>query len=102
MAEPMGSDAKAADELLPLVYEELRKLASCRMANEAPGQTLQAMALAHEAWLRLTGRQNQKWDGCGDFFAPPRKQCAAFLSTKPAARGRCLMVVNCTEPKLIL
>lgn len=48
-------DAKAADELLPLVYEELRKLAASRMAREAPGQTLQPTALVHEAWLRLAG-----------------------------------------------
>ena len=48
-------DARAADELLPLVYEELRKLAARRMANESPGQTLQPTALVHEAWLRLVG-----------------------------------------------
>jgi RNA polymerase sigma factor (TIGR02999 family) len=50
-------DAKAAEELLPLVYEELRKLAAYRMANEAVGQTLQATALVHEAWLRLVGKE---------------------------------------------
>ncbi len=59
----------AADELLPLVYEELRKLAAHRMANEAPGQTLQPTALVHEAWLRLTGNGNTKWDGRGHFFS---------------------------------
>ena len=48
-------DAKAADELLPLVYEELRRLAAHKMANEAPGHTLQPTALVHEAWLRLVG-----------------------------------------------
>src|SRR5690348_10827106 len=48
-------DAKAADALLPLVYDELRKLAAARMANEAPGHTLQPTALVHEAWLRLAG-----------------------------------------------
>jgi len=62
-------DAKAADELLPLVYEELRRLAAHRMANEAPGQTLQPTALVHEAWLRLTGNENKKWDGRAHFFA---------------------------------
>ena len=50
-----GGDAKAAGDLLPLVYEELRKLAATRMANESPNQTLQPTALVHEAWLRLTG-----------------------------------------------
>lgn len=59
-------DAKAADELLPLVYEELRKLAAGRLAHEAPGQTLQATALVHEAWLRLAGEE--KWDGRAHFF----------------------------------
>ena len=61
--------ADAAEELLPLVYEELRKLAAVRMANEAPGQTLQPTALVHEAWLRLTGNENVKWDGRAHFFA---------------------------------
>lgn len=48
-------DRQAAEELLPLVYDELRKLAAARMAQEQPGQTLQATALVHEAWMRLTG-----------------------------------------------
>jgi RNA polymerase sigma factor (TIGR02999 family) len=61
-------DPQAADELLPLVYEELRKLAAVRMAQEPAGHTLQATALVHEAWLRLTGEQEQKWDGRGHFF----------------------------------
>lgn len=62
-------DARAADELLPLVYEELRKLASTRMAHERPGQTLQPTALVHEAWLRLAGDPRQQWDSRGHFFA---------------------------------
>ena len=61
-------DARAAGELLPLVYEELRKLAACRMANEAPGQTLQPTALVHEAWLRLTGNEPRQWNGRAHFF----------------------------------
>jgi RNA polymerase sigma factor (TIGR02999 family) len=61
-------DAKAADELLPLVYEELRKLATHKMANEAPGHTLQPTALVHEVWLRLVGTGKQKWNGRGHFF----------------------------------
>jgi len=61
-------NAKAADELLPLVYEELRKLAAHRMANEAPGQTLQPTALVHEAWLRLVGSENPKFEGRAHFF----------------------------------
>jgi RNA polymerase sigma factor (TIGR02999 family) len=62
-------DSKAADELLPLVYEELRKLAASKMANEPAGHTLQATALVHEAWLRLVGDQNPKFAGRAHFFA---------------------------------
>jgi RNA polymerase sigma factor (TIGR02999 family) len=61
-------DGKAANELLPLVYEELRKLAAHRMANEAPGNTLQPTALVHEAWLRLVGSDQQTWQNRAHFF----------------------------------
>src|SRR4051794_21005042 len=61
-------DAHAAEQLLPLVYHELRKLAAERLAQEAPGHTLQATALVHEAYLRLVGGTKQ-WDGRGHFFA---------------------------------
>lgn len=64
-----SGDPKAADELLPLVYEELRKLAANRMARESPGHTLQPTALVHEAWLRLVGAENPKFDGRAHFFA---------------------------------
>ncbi|HXC99408.1 MAG TPA: sigma-70 family RNA polymerase sigma factor [Verrucomicrobiae bacterium] len=63
-----SGDAKAADELLPLVYGELRKLAASKMAHESPNQTLQPTALVHEAWLRLTGNENVKWNGRAHFF----------------------------------
>lgn len=59
----------AADELLPLVYQELRYLAAQKMAHEPPGQTLQATALVHEAYIRLVGAENQDWDSRGHFFA---------------------------------
>ena len=63
-------DPSAATELLPLVYEELRKLAAHRIAKENPGQTLQATALVHEAYLRLVGGDGQQhWDNRGHFFA---------------------------------
>jgi RNA polymerase sigma factor (TIGR02999 family) len=63
-------DPAASDKLLPLVYEELRVLARQRLANEKPGQTLQATALVHEAYLRLVGKDNdQSWDNRGHFFA---------------------------------
>ena len=61
-------DPKAAEELLPLVYDELRKLAAWKMAHEPPGQTLQPTALVHEAWLRLGGADGQPWDNRGHFF----------------------------------
>jgi RNA polymerase sigma factor (TIGR02999 family) len=59
----------AAEELLPLVYDELRRLAAWRLAQERPGQTLQATALVHEAYLRLIGEEDSKWDGRRHFFA---------------------------------
>jgi RNA polymerase sigma factor (TIGR02999 family) len=62
-------DRQAADLLLPLVYNELRRLAAHKMAHEAPGQTLQPTALVHEAWLRLTRDEEVKWDGRTHFFA---------------------------------
>jgi RNA polymerase sigma factor (TIGR02999 family) len=62
-------EARAAEELLPLVYEELRKLAGARMARIPPGQTLQPTALVHEAWLRLVGSDQERWNSRGHFFA---------------------------------
>jgi len=63
-----GGDPRASDELLPLVYEELRLLAAQKMAQERPGQTLQATALVHEAYVRLVEGQNQDWNSRGHFF----------------------------------
>jgi RNA polymerase sigma factor (TIGR02999 family) len=62
-------DPRAARELLPLVYEELRRLAARRVAGEAPGQTLQATALVHEAYLRLVGSEPPSWNSQGHFFS---------------------------------
>ena len=62
-------DVKAANELLPLVYEELRRLAAQKMSQERPGQTLQATALVHEAYLRLVGLEDRNWSGRTHFFA---------------------------------
>jgi RNA polymerase sigma factor (TIGR02999 family) len=61
-------DGRATDELLPLVYEELRLLAAQKLSQEQPDQTLQATALAHEAYLRLVGAQDKSWDNKGHFF----------------------------------
>ena len=63
-----SGDAKAADQLLPLVYDELRKLAAHKMVNESPGQTLQPTALVHEAWLRLVGSEQRTWQNRAHFF----------------------------------
>ena len=65
-----SGDRHAAEKLLPLVYDELRKLAAVKLAHEKPGQTLQATALVHEAYIRLVGGDdNQQWDSRGHFFA---------------------------------
>jgi len=78
----------AADELLPLVYEELRKLAAHKMAGEAPGQTLQPTALVHEAWLRLTGAENKSWDSRGHFFAAAAEAMRRILIERARAKRR--------------
>jgi RNA polymerase sigma factor (TIGR02999 family) len=70
LAAMVNGDAKAANQLLPLIYDELRKLASQKLAQEKPGQTLQATALVHEAYLRVVGADaEQPWDSRGHFFA---------------------------------
>jgi RNA polymerase sigma factor (TIGR02999 family) len=70
LSQVQAGDATAAERLLPLVYDELRRLAAAKMAQENPGQTLQATALVHEAYLRLVNAKNpQQWDGRGHFFA---------------------------------
>ena len=62
-------DTRAVDKLLPLVYQELRQLATRKLAQESSGQTLQATALVHEAYIRLIGSEEQKWDSSRHFFA---------------------------------
>jgi RNA polymerase sigma factor (TIGR02999 family) len=70
LSQLAAGDAAASEELLPLVYEELRKLAAQRLTQERPGQTLQATALVHEAYLRLVDTETQqRWDSRGHFFA---------------------------------
>jgi RNA polymerase sigma factor (TIGR02999 family) len=68
-AEITGGNRAASEELLPLVYEDLRRLARARMARLKPGQTLQPTALVHEVYLRLVGGQDQGWENRGHFFA---------------------------------
>jgi len=73
------SEALAANELLTLVYEELRRVAAAKMALEAPGQTLQATALVHEAWLRLTGDERRRWNDRTHFFATAAETMRCIL-----------------------
>jgi len=75
-------DAAAAGELLPLVYEELRRLAASKMAQEKPGQTLQPTALVHEAWLRLAGSNRQQWRGRSHFFGAAAEAMRRILIDK--------------------
>jgi RNA polymerase sigma factor (TIGR02999 family) len=75
-------DPRAADELLPLVYEELRKLAGAKMAGEAPNQTLQPTALVHEAWLRLVGNGEAKFANRSHFFAAAAEAMRRILIEK--------------------
>ena len=81
-------DPKAADELLPLVYEELRHLAAHKMANEVPGQTLQPTALVHEVWLRLGGDQQPHWQNRAHFFAAAGEAMRRILIEKARRRQR--------------
>jgi RNA polymerase sigma factor (TIGR02999 family) len=82
-------DPSASDKLLPLVYEELRVLARQRLANEKPGQTLQATALVHEAYLRLVGKVNdQSWDNRGHFFAAAAEAMRRILVDNARNKAR--------------
>jgi RNA polymerase sigma factor (TIGR02999 family) len=84
--EAVGAgDPKAAEELLPLVYEELRRLAAARMAGESGTQTLQPTALVHEAWLRLVGSKASEWKGRSYFFAAAAEAMRRIL----IERARC-------------
>ncbi len=82
-------DRKAAEELLLLVYDELRNLAARKLAAEAPGQTLQATALVHEAWLRLSGpsQQGQQWNGRRHFFGAAAEAMRRILVDRARRKG---------------
>jgi RNA polymerase sigma factor (TIGR02999 family) len=81
-----ASDPQPASELLPLVYEELRKLAAHKMAGETPGQTLQATALVHEAWLRLGGDRQPAWQNQAHFFAAAAEAMRRILVDRARRR----------------
>jgi RNA polymerase sigma factor (TIGR02999 family) len=85
-------DGRAADELLPLVYEELRRLAASRLAQEAAGHTLQATALVHEAWLRLVGQgdpeRRPEWNGRAHFFGAAAEAMRRILVERARKKAR--------------
>ncbi len=83
-------EKEASAELLPLVYEELRRLAQAKLAHEQPGHTLQATALVHEAWLRLVGPAGEErdWDTRGHFFAAAAESMRRILVESARRRGR--------------
>src|SRR5437868_15300301 len=82
-------DPRAAEKLLPLVYDELRKLAAQKLAQEKPGHTLQATALVHEAYLRLVdGKNAQRWDSRGHFFAAAAEAIRRILVEKARRKQR--------------
>ena len=91
-------DPKAAEELLPLLYDELRNLAARKMAHEAPGHTLQPTALVHEAWLKISRTDQQVWNGRQHFFAAAAEAMRRILvdrarrrhTAKRGADGFCL------------
>jgi RNA polymerase sigma factor (TIGR02999 family) len=103
-----SGDQQASEELLPLVYNELRKLAAARMAHERPDQTLQATALVHEAYLRLVGSaENEGWESRGHFFVAAAEAMRRILVEQarrkkgPKAGGQHQRIeLSCAEPIL--
>jgi RNA polymerase sigma factor (TIGR02999 family) len=81
-------ELNATEKLLPLVYDELRRLAAAKLAQERPGQTLQATALVHEAYLRMLGPENPGWDGRGHFFAAAAEAMRRILVERARRAGR--------------
>jgi RNA polymerase sigma factor (TIGR02999 family) len=83
-----GGDAKATEDLLPLLYEELRILAAQKLSHEPAGQTLQATALVHEAYLRLVGDEPRNWNSRGHFFAAAAEAMRRILVENARRKGR--------------
>jgi RNA polymerase sigma factor (TIGR02999 family) len=88
LAHGDAGDPQAAEQLLPLVYDELRKLAAQKLVQERPGQTLQATALVHEAYVRLVdAKQAQQWDSRGHFFAAAAEAMRRILVENARRKG---------------
>jgi RNA polymerase sigma factor (TIGR02999 family) len=83
-----AGDPQAAEKLLPLVYDELRHLAAAKMAHQAAGQTLQATALVHEAYLRLTGGMRDRWQDRAHFFRAAAEAMRCILIENPRRKSR--------------
>src|SRR2546425_12524445 len=81
-------NSQAAEQLLPVVYQELRRLAAHKMASETPGQTLQPIALVHEAWLRLGGDQQPDWKNRGHFFIAASEAMRRILVERARRKRR--------------
>jgi len=86
--DAVGCGEAKAEELLPLVYDELRRVAAARLAQERPGQTLQATALVHEAWLRVTSGAQPQWRGHRHFFRVAAETMRRILVGKARRRKR--------------
>lgn len=107
LSQVEAGDSQAAEQLLPLVYDELRKLAAAKMTHEKPGQTLQSTALVHEAYLRLVdGKEVQNWNSRGHFFASAAEAMRRILienarrKAGPEAGGRQQRVeISCVDPE---
>jgi RNA polymerase sigma factor (TIGR02999 family) len=106
MLQAVGrGQARATEDLLPLVYDELRRLAAARMAQEAAGQTLQATALVHEAWLRLVGDGERTWENRAHFFGAAAEAMRRILIENARRKSRLkrggnLLRVNISEIEL--
>ena len=87
-SSPSPSLPGTAEELLPLIYEELRRMATHRMAAQAPGQTLQATALVHEAWIRLHGEEGGQWNDRAHFFRAAAEAMRCILIDTARSKGR--------------
>jgi len=85
-SDTAGTESSPGQELLPLVYEELRKLAAARMANEGGNSTLQPTALVHEVWLRLAGPEQQPWKNRAHFFAAAAEAMRRILIDRARAK----------------
>jgi RNA polymerase sigma factor (TIGR02999 family) len=103
LSQIQSGNPAAAEQLLPLVYEELRKLAAAKLAHEKPGQTLQATALVHEAYLRLVGPANQAgWEGRGHFFAAAAEAMRRILVENARRKKRLKRGGECSRVDLDL